>query len=323
MNTEPPRTILITGAGGYIGSQLVRRLAEQPDRYRVIAIDVREVPSELRASNVEYHVADVRDPRLAEIASEHQVDTVVHLASIVTPGRRRDRQHEYSVDVEGTANVLKACLAANIRQIIVTSSGAAYGYHADNPPLLAEDHPLRGNPEFAYADHKRLVEEMLARYRSDYPQLQQLIFRPGTVLGTQTNNQITDLFRKRFVLGITGATSPWVFIWDKDVVECLVQGIEQRAAGIYNLAGDGALPMRQIARRLGKPYVPLPAWLLRAGLTVLRSWGATQYGPEQVNFLRYRPVLSNARLKHCFGYVPRKSSAEVLDYYLAQQSRER
>jgi len=323
MNNEPLRTILITGAGGYIGSQLVRRLAEQPDRFRVIAIDVREVSPHDRAPNVEQRVADVRDPRLAEICHEHAVDTVVHLASIVTPGRRRDRQHEYSVDVEGTANVLDACLTANVRHIIVTSSGAAYGYHADNPPLLEEDHPLRGNPEFAYADHKRLVEEMLARYRNDYPQLQQLVFRPGTVLGAHTNNQITDLFRKRFVLGILGATSPWVFIWDADVVECLLKGIEERSTGIYNLAGDGAMPMQQIARRLGKPYLPLPAWLLRAALTVLRSLRVTQYGPEQVNFLRYRPVLSNARLKRCFGYVPRKSSAEVLDYYLMQRSEKR
>ena len=317
------RSVFITGAGGYIGSQLVERLAGCSTQFRVIAVDVREMPSEHRLADVEYVTADIRDTRLAELCRQYRADTVVHLASIVTPSRRRDRQYEYSVDVEGTGNLLAACLAAEVRQIIVTSSGAAYGYHVDNPQLIDEDQPLRGNAEFAYACHKRLVEEMLACYRRDYPQLQQLIFRPGTVLGAHTNNQITDLFQKRFVLGIRGFASPWVFIWDEDVVECILKGIHERATGIYNLAGDGTLTMQQVAERLGKPYLPLPAWLLRAGLALLRPLGVTQYGPEQIDFLRYRPVLSNARLKHRFGYLPRKSTAEVLDYYLSQQSEQR
>ena len=41
----------------------------------------------------------------------------------------------------------------------------------------------------------------------------------------------------------------------------------------------------------------------------------TQYGPEQVDFLRYRPVLVNRRLKEEFGYVPRKTSAEVFEFW--------
>jgi UDP-glucose 4-epimerase len=61
--------------------------------------------------------------------------------------------------------------------------------------------------------------------------------------------------------------------------------------------------------------VPLPAWLLRSALKVLRSVGLTRYGPEQVDFLRYRPVLANRRLKEEFGYTPRKTSAEVFDLF--------
>ena len=61
--------------------------------------------------------------------------------------------------------------------IVVTSSGAAYGYHPDNPVPLTEDAPCRGNPEFAYADHKRQVEEMLAEVRATHPALEQVVLR--------------------------------------------------------------------------------------------------------------------------------------------------
>jgi len=48
---------------------------------------------------------------------------------------------------------------------------------------------------------------------------------------------------------------------------------------------------------------------------VLHPLGLSQYGPEQVDFLRYRPVLDNRRLKEVFGYVPRLSSAEVFELF--------
>ena len=55
----------------------------------------------------------------------------------------------------------------------------------------------------------------------------------------------------------------------------------------------------------------------QAALWVGKRLGLTQYGPEQLRFLRYRPVLANTRLKTVFGYVPRKTSAEVFDFWWA------
>ncbi|MNE65318.1 hypothetical protein D3C80_1607900 [compost metagenome] len=160
------------------------------------------------------------------------------------------------------------------------------------------------------------MELLLADARKRAPQLRQLVLRPGTILGERVNNQITDLFEKRSVLGIKGHDSRFVFIWDQDVVDIIRVGLERNAAGIYNLAGDGALSMAEIAGILGKPYRPLPAGLLRGALALLKPLGLTQYGPEQLDFLRYRPVLDNRRLKEEFGYRPRYSSREAFLAFL-------
>jgi UDP-glucose 4-epimerase len=314
--------VLVTGAAGYLGSQLVAALAAGARRPAALAaMDVREVPPQGRLPGVAYETADIRAPDLAAMLERHAIDTVVHLASIVTPGKKSKREFEYSVDVLGTENLLKACVAAGVRKIIVSSSGAAYGYHADNPAWITEDAPVRGNQEFAYAWHKRLVEEMLADYRARAPQLQQVVFRIGTILGETVRNQITDLFEKPRLIAIRGSDSPFVFIWDRDVVGCMLEAVYSDKAGVYNVAGDGALGMREIAARLGKRCVALPAWLLQAALALLKPLGLTQYGPEQVNFLRYRPVLDNRRLKQVFGYVPQKTSAEAFEFYLAARAR--
>ncbi len=314
---ERPESVVILGAGGYLGRLTVSALARDRRGLRtIVAVDLGLPPESERLEGVEYVAADVRDPGLADLFAEHRPEAVVHLAAVVTPGKGFDRELTYSVDVLGTENVLKACLETGVGQIVYTSSGAAYGYHADNPDWLDEDDPLRGNPEFAYADHKRLVEEMLARWRQEHPRLKQLILRPGTILGAATRNQITDIFDKRIILGLRGAATPFVFIWDQDVVAVIVKGLHEGRSGVYNLAGDGVLTLRQIAELMGKPYLALPVWLVRFGLAALKRLGLTQYGPEQVNFLRYRPVLSNRRLKEEFGYVPRKTSRETFEFFL-------
>lgn len=318
----PARAVLVTGAAGFIGRRLIAELAlVREELGTIVATDVREVPQSERRPGVEYLVCDVRDRMLEEVLRRRSIEAVVHLAAIVTPGPDSTPELEYSVDVLGTKNVLETCVNAGVRQIVVTSSGAAYGYYPDNPVPLREEHALRGNDEFPYARHKRLVEEMLTTYRETHPSLRQLIFRPGTILGASVRNPISDLFERPLVLGITGTDAPFVLIWDEDVARAILKGLREGRTGIYNLAGDGAVSLRDIARRMGKPYVALPAVMIQAALCMLHRLGLSRRGPEQVRFLRYRPVLANDRLKAEFGFTPSMTSAEVFERYLGSRKR--
>lgn len=298
-------SILITGSGGYIGRQLSERLRHH---FPVVGIDI--CPPEHDGQ----FQCDIRDPELANLLASHKVSHVVHLASVLEASG--DEQRDYDIDVNGTRNVVECCLRAGVSHLTVTSSGAAYGYHADNPAWLDENDPLRGNDEFAYARHKRLVEEYLAEQRRQHPELAQLVLRPGTVLGRNTRNQITQLFEKTRLLAIRGSDSPFVFIWDEDLLAIIEKGLLDSRSGTYNLAGDGALTIDEVARRLGKPLLRLPASVITAALSLGHRLGLSRYRPEQVNFLRYRPVLSNRRLKDEFGYQPQLSSAEVLELFI-------
>lgn len=312
--------ILVTGAAGAVGTRLTGLMAARG--VAAVATDIRLPPEDQRLDGITYEPLDVRDRDRAEaLMRAHGTRSVVHLASIVTPGGESTRAFEYSVDVEGTRAVLDAALASGVTRITVTSSGAAYGYHADNPAWLTEDHPVRGNREFAYSWHKRLVEEMLAEARITHPALEQVVLRVGTVLGARIDNQITALFKKPRLLGVRGSDSPFVFIWDEDLAEILLRAAADSPPGIYNVAGDGALSLDELARRMGKPCLRLPAALIRIALFAGKRLGLTRYGPEQVGFLQYRPVLDNTRLKEVFGYTPQKSSAQAFDAWLTANGR--
>lgn len=300
--------ILITGGAGMVGRALAQALPRDDT-----------VVTDLHRNGLPEHIAfrqmDVTGTDPDTVIGQERPEVVVHLASIVTPPPGMTRAQAYAVDVTGTRNVMQACVAHGVRRLVVTSSGAAYGYHADNPVPLTEDAPCRGNPEFAYADHKRQVEEMLAEARRAHPALEQVILRVGTVLGSGTDNQITALFHRKRLLAISGSDSPFVFIWTRDLARIVHRAATDGPAGIYNVAGDGALSVDDIAAALGKPVMRLPAWALKAALAVAHPLGLSRYGPEQVRFLQYRPVLDNSRLKRVFGYTPELTSAAVFDLW--------
>ncbi|MBL4812171.1 MAG: SDR family oxidoreductase [Rhodobacteraceae bacterium] len=303
--------ILITGGAGMVGRALTAALS--PDDIVVTDLARPDLPEQ-----VQFERMDVTGTDPDAIIGKVRPDVVVHLASIVTPPPGMTREAAFAVDVTGTRNVLAACVAQGVRRLVITSSGAAYGYHADNPVPLTEDAPCRGNPEFPYADHKRQVEEILAVARQQHPDLEQVVLRVGTVLGAGTDNQITALFRRKRLIAIKGSDSPFVFIWTHDLARIVRRAATDGPVGIYNVAGDGWLSIDALAAAMNKPVMRLPAWAMKAALAVARPLGLSQYGPEQVRFLQYRPVLANDRLKSVFGYTPELASAEVFDLWRRQ-----
>ena len=311
---KTPKSVLVTGSRGYIGELVVKALANNRQGLEtIVAMDVQATEESERQPGVKYVRGDIRAPSVKNIIADHQIDTVVHLVALVTRGHSREFAHD--VEVNGTRNLIDACLAQGVHKLIITSSGAAYGYFADNAAALTEDCPIRGNEEFPYAHHKRLIEDMLAATRSQHPELELLVFRPGTVLGANTQNQITNLFQQRAILGVKGSATPFVFIWDEDVVALIVEGIHCDRTGTYNMAGDGVMTMREIAQRLGKPYVAVAPSLLTRALGFLKRHGLTEYGPEQIRFLQYRPVLSNQRLKDAFDHKLQRTTRETFELY--------
>lgn len=311
------KNILVTGAAGYLGSLLVEELAEQKVQLGIknlVATDVRELRKVY--PNVIFEKLDVRDSGAEEIFKKYEIDCVVHLASIVTPGKKSSREFEFSVDVIGTRNILMACVKSNVKRVIISSSGAAYGYYPENILPLKESDPIRGNFEFAYSFHKKLVEEELIKYKKEHPALEQTIFRITTILGESVSNQITDLFKKKFQLGLLNNEVGFSFIWDMDAVACFKEAIFSDKTGVYNLSGDGYLTIKQRAQILKKPMLIIPSTVIEIALWILKKLRLTQYGPEQILFLKYRPILSNEKLKSEFGFKPQKTSREVFEFYV-------
>lgn len=315
------RNILITGANGYVGSQIIKEISSnkflsEESIGHVVGLDLF-VPKDIYPSVI-YKQIDICDlEALKEIFTEYDINTIIHLAAVLAPSDKVPVNKMYKINVVGTQNLIACAQEFSIERFICASSGAAYGYHEDNSSWLREDQdPIRGNKEFPYSYHKRINEEDLLKLKKKNPEIKQFIFRIGTVLGKNVDNLITDLFKKKVIIGVKGSETPFVFIWDEDLVNIFVQAISSKKPGTYNVAGTGSVNLDQMAKLLNKSFLPLPSFLIENMLKVLKWLKLSQYGPEQVKFLKFRPVLENSKLIDFFEYKPKKTSLEVFHFYL-------
>lgn len=313
--------ILITGANGYLGSRFVAKLLEENAHLNgcIICLDIRFNDSLLANKNITCIVSDIRSNEIGDILKKYKINTVVHLAAIISTPDKSDRALEYEIDVKGTKNLVNACIADGVTKFIVTSSGAAYGYHKrNNEKWIEENTPIEGNYRFPYSYHKRLIEEFLAEKRISNPELNQYVFRVGTILGKTTKNPITEYLESPKILEIKGFKSPFVFIWDQDLVTILFKAVSDGKPGIYNVAGDGSLSVREIADIMNKKNKTVPAWLIKSIFGLLYPLKLSKYNAFIIRFVQFRPVLLNTKLKEDFGFTPSKTTKEVFDFYLKE-----
>ena len=187
-NTSHNR-ILVTGASGLVGGELIRQLAGSPQELLAI---VHSTPLEGVPANCTSITGDILDPVfLFDIMKK--VDRVYHCAAIVSydPG---DRDLLYKVNVEGTANVVNACLGAGIRKLVHVSSVAALGRNVGGEPVDEELHWDEETGRSVYGKSKYYGEMEVWRGISEG--LQAVIVNPSIILGgTQWTSGSSSLFK--------------------------------------------------------------------------------------------------------------------------------
>ncbi len=153
------RRWLITGAAGFVGARLVRRLAARPG-VRVHGLVRGEIPAEWADWPVTWHRADLERPReVAAAVRAADPERVVHLGAAANPRAcERDPARAYAVNAGGTAAVLSALEGSGARALLA-SSAAVYGPRAGR---LGEALPL--SPRGAYGRSKRAAEQVAEHF---------------------------------------------------------------------------------------------------------------------------------------------------------------
>lgn len=306
------KRVLITGASGYLGGRFADLMERLSDVERVVGLDVN--PPKRKGSKFLFVRKDVREP-MAAFLKAHQIDTVVHAAWILPPLHNRKLME--SVNLDGTRNVLRSAAEAGVRRIVHCSSTTAYGFHPDNPRVLTEESPLRGNVEFTYSKNKREAEELCARFRESHPEVGLLVLRPCFVCGPGFKNPMSRHLEKKVVL-LPRRSAALQYVHEDDLVEALRLLLEQEKSGVYNVAGDGTISFVEMVRLLGNRPLLVPESVmapLTAVAWILRIRRLTEFPAEALPMLRYPWIASNQKLKRDTGFRFRYTTREAFEDY--------
>jgi nucleoside-diphosphate-sugar epimerase len=318
--------VAVTGPTGEIGKPLMSELGRRAEVESVVGMARRAFdPSEEGWEKVSYRRGDILD-RGALAALFDGADVAVHLAFAIFG----DREETRKINLEGTRNAFETAIKSGVSRLVYASSVAAYGFHPENPQPLTEEVPAWGSDSFYYSAQKAELEDLLDELLPGSG-VEAYVFRPCIVAGpraTMLIEQTVDavragdplpLMRKgveklplvRPVLPDPGI--PLQLVHHDDVARAMAAAIcGDGPPGVYNLAGDGEIRIRDIARELGWRSVPIPRPAVGLGTALARRLSFASPKLEWAIAADTPVLMDTAKARRELDWQPRHDASETL-----------
>ncbi len=310
------RTVLVTGVSRDLGRTCARSLASDPTVDRVIGVDV--MPPRGDIGDVQFVRADIRNPVIAKVIAREQVDTVVHMSVIATPGTAGARGTMKELNVIGTMQLLAACQKAEaLRSLVVKSTTTVYGASNRDPAMFTEDLEPRRPARTGYAKDVAEVEAYVRGFARRRPDVTVTTLRCANVIGPRVVSPVTSYFRLPVIPTVLGFDPRLQFLHESDLNRVLRHAVTAGVHGTFNVSGDGVLMLSQALRRLQRPGVPMPGAAFGGLGSALRSARRADLSPELVGFLTYGRGVDTTRMRTGLGFEPRYSTAEAFGEFAA------
>lgn len=305
--------VLVTGVCRDLGGRFARQLADDPSVERVIGVDV--VPPRHDLGNVRFVRADIRNPVIAKVIAAEDVDTVVHLGVIATPGGAGGRTSMKEINVIGTMQLLAACQKApGLRRLVIKSSGRVYGSSSRDPAMFQEGMAPKRMPRGGFGKDAVEVEGYVRGFARRRPDVEVTILRWANLLGPTVHTTLTRYFALPVVPTPLGFDGRLQFCHEDDALASLRHATIGAPTGTFNIAGDGVVMLSQAIRRLGRPSIALPGFVLSTA-GAFAPMRPAELSPEQVSFLSHGRGLDTTAMRQVFGFEPAHTTAAALDAF--------
>ncbi len=313
---DPGRTVLVTGVSRDLGQRCARSLAGAPGVARVIGVDV--VPPRGDLGDVSFVRADIRNPVIAKVIAKEDVDTVVHMSVISTPGSAGSRATMKELNVIGTMQLLAAAQSApRLERLVVKSTTTVYGASSRDPAMFTEDMEPRRQPRSGYAKDVAEIEGYVRGFARRRPDVTVTQLRCANVIGPRVQSPITSYFRLPVLPTVIGHDPRLQFLHEDDLLGVVRHATLRGPHGTFNVAGDGIVMLSQAVRRLQRPRVPLPAAAVGNLGSVLRQVRVAEFSPEQLDLLTFGRGVDTTRMREVLDFHPRYTSAEAFADFAA------
>jgi UDP-glucose 4-epimerase len=306
------QTVALTGVRTFLGRRLLR-LLEEDDRIRRLVVIDSDTPIVAGGKTRSYAV-DRTQPgapaRIAEILAAESVDALVHLGFVESPTRNLLAAHE--LESVGTLHVLNACRERPVKKLVLGSTTALYGPQFDNPNFLTELHPLRGLPATPFLAEKIDAERQVEAYAREHRGASVTVLRFAPLLGPTVESFVTRWLTGKVVPTLLGYDPLLQFVHEVDALAALKLSLDRDVPGVFNIVGDGVLPLSMVIKLLGHTNLPLPHFLAQRVTELLWAAGLSPVPSSMLRYLRHLCVADGDKAKREIGFLPGYSSRDAV-----------
>jgi UDP-glucose 4-epimerase len=317
------RVVALTGAASFLGRNMVGVLEEDNRTERIICIDSKAPDTsgpKTRMYPVDLSVPSSEE-RVAEILSAEGVDTLLHLAFLSSPTHGTAWAHE--LESVGTMHVLNAARHVDVRKLVLWSQTILYGAHPTNPNFLSERHPLCADSDEPFFADKMAAEREVLAFAAKAKGTVVTILRTAPIVGPTVHNYITRYLAERVVITLLGFDPLWQFLHEVDAIAAFKLAIDRDFPGIFNIVGEGVLPLSTAVKLAGRTALPIFHPVAETLLTATWAAQAAYAPPSFLRYLRYLCVADGEKAARVMGFRPAYTTREaLLDYISAQRLRD-
>jgi UDP-glucose 4-epimerase len=314
-----PKVVLVTGACRFLGGYLTARLAQNPLINHVIAVDAIAPSKDLlrRMGRAEFVRADIRNPFIAKVIRNGDVDTVVHAAAASYAPRAGGRAALKELNVMGAIQLFAACQKApSVRRVIVKSTSEVYGSSPWDPVMFTEAGSSRRPPSDGFARDSIDIEGYARGLGRRRPDIAVTILRLANMIGPAMDTALSRFLSAPVVPTIIGRDSRLQLLHEQDALGALERATVAGKAGTFNIGASGVIMMSQAIRRAGRVPLPVPRFALAAADSLWRATRYTELDREQLDYLSYGRVMDTTRMQNDLGYSPKWTTTEAFDDYV-------
>jgi UDP-glucose 4-epimerase len=174
----------------------------------------------------------------------------------------------------------------------------------------------KGAAHGGYAKDAVEVEGYVRGFSRRRPDVTVTMLRFANFLSGRIDTPLTKYFQLPAVPTILGFDPRLQFLHVQDGLDVLQQASLEDHHGTFNVAGPGVMLLSQAIRRAGRVGIPVPSMAASTLGSVLRSTGAADFSPEQLNFLSYGRVVDTGKIERTFGWQPHYSTVEAFDDFV-------
>ncbi|MFT5441828.1 MAG: nucleoside-diphosphate-sugar epimerase [Myxococcota bacterium] len=314
---------LITGGSGYFGCLLRDQLLARGDSVRVF--DLRDADD--RPPEVEFVKGDIREPASIAAACDG-IEMVFH--NVAQVPLAKDRELFWSVNYEGTENLLRAVRDTGVRKLVHTSSSAIFGIPQRNPV----DESVAPVPGEAYGHAKLEGERLVQRYVKTEG-IDASIIRPRTILGHGRLGIFQILFdwiEGGYNVPVLGrGDNLYQFVHGDDLAAASILAAEQPGPSVYNIGASEFGSMRETLEALckhagtGSRVRSIPMAPAVAAMKLTSAIGLSPLGPYHAMMYGRSMYFDTSRAQNELGWQAEWSNAAMIcdsyDWYRANKEQ--